>query len=274
MTKFPFCTGSDPRRIAWWATQLMRHVISAEHARSRGRHGLLRRWWCTERQAIGPQVGEASELDALARAAPIRRGGASRPKYRDEPADRGPGWQPAGCGEGVQAVAPQLLGHDIVADISALGALGQQIAYEVAEVLLRSGDVLTPMHERRDLSAVMLMLNERARLESLAGVAGLVAELGELFEVPGAPTFVPRDQDRFDVRGVLVQRRASHAGLLGDLRHVTARSLCLATSAAVVSRVAPRARHRDSATLNRLVAAPEGTSEGQSVWPGVMSPVS
>ena len=40
-----------------------------------------------------------------------------------------------------------------------------------------------------------------------------------MFEVAGDLTFVPGDQDRFDVGEVLVQRRASDAGLLGDLRH-------------------------------------------------------
>ena len=32
-------------------------------------------------------------------------------------------------------------------------------------------------------------------------------------------TFVPSDQDRFDIGVVLVQRRTSDAGLFGDLRH-------------------------------------------------------
>ena len=40
-----------------------------------------------------------------------------------------------------------------------------------------------------------------------------------MLEVGHDLTFVPGGQDRFDVREVLVQRRASDAGFLGDLRH-------------------------------------------------------
>ncbi len=53
-------------------------------------------------------------------------------------------------------------------------------------------------------------------LEPLAGVAGLVTEFDEMRKVAGDVTFVPGDQDRFDVWEVLVQRRTSDAGLLGD----------------------------------------------------------
>jgi hypothetical protein len=70
-------------------------------------------------------------------------------------------------------------------------------------VLLRSGIVLTPMDECREFAVVVLMGNQRVgledRLEPLARVAGLVADLGEIFEVAGDLSFVPGDQDRLDV---------------------------------------------------------------------------
>ncbi len=40
-----------------------------------------------------------------------------------------------------------------------------------------------------------------------------------MVEVAGDLTFVPSEQDRFDVREVFIQRRTSDAGRLGDLRH-------------------------------------------------------
>src|SRR6266511_153839 len=40
-----------------------------------------------------------------------------------------------------------------------------------------------------------------------------------MLEVSADLTLVPCDQDRLDVREVLVQRRTSDTGLLGDLRH-------------------------------------------------------
>ena len=70
---------------------------------------------------------------------------------------------------------------------------------------------------------VVLVGDERVGLEhsfeSSASIAGLVADFGELFEVAGDLTFVPGGQDRFDIREVLVQRRTSDAGFLGNLRH-------------------------------------------------------
>lgn len=42
----------------------------------------------------------------------------------------------------MQAVAGQLVGRDIVAQLAGAGAFPQQIADEVADVLVRPGDVL------------------------------------------------------------------------------------------------------------------------------------
>ena len=67
---------------------------------------------------------------------------------------------------------------------------------------------------------MVLVCNIRVSLEhsfeSLTSVAHSVPDRDEMFEVAGHLTFVPREQDRFDVREVLVQRRTSDAGLLGD----------------------------------------------------------
>ena len=70
---------------------------------------------------------------------------------------------------------------------------------------------------------MVLVCNMRVSLEhsfeSLTSVISLVPNRDEMIEVAGHLTFVPRQQDRFDVREVLVQCRTSDAGLLGDLRH-------------------------------------------------------
>ena len=81
------------------------------------------------------------------------------------------------------------------------------------------------MQECPDFGAVVLAAvgDEREclqhRFEPLAGVAGLVSEFGEMFEVACDVTLVPGEQDRFDVGEVLVQRRTSDTCLFGDLRH-------------------------------------------------------
>jgi hypothetical protein len=59
------------------------------------------------------------------------------------------------------------------------------------------------MQERREFGAVMLVGNERKGLEDsfepFASVASLIPNFGEIFEVASDVTFVPGDQDRFDV---------------------------------------------------------------------------
>ena len=134
------------------------------------------------------------------------RGAQPSQSDRDEPADRGLGRQAAGCREGVEAVARKLVRRDIVADVAGLCSVGQQVSDEVAELLLRSDDVLTSMQECREFDAefdaVVLVGNERVSFEysfeSLASVASLVPDFGEMFEVAGDLTFVPGEQDRFD----------------------------------------------------------------------------
>jgi len=117
-------------------------------------------------------------------------------------------------------------------------------------VLLGSGDVLASMQECGEFGAVVLVVNERVGLEyslqTLASVASLVAKLGELFEVAADLTFVPGDQDRFDVWEVLVQRRTSDARLRGDLRHRHRPQpvLCHERRGGVHGRVADRAAVR------------------------------
>jgi hypothetical protein len=90
---------------------------------------------------------------------------------------------------------------------------------------------------------MVLVGNERVGLEHgfepLASVASLVPDCGEIFEVAGDLPFVPGDQDRVDVREVLVQPVSS---AICDI--VSDRSPCSATSAAVVLRVASRTVRR------------------------------
>jgi len=96
----------------------------------------------------------------------------------------------------------------------------------VAELLLRSSDLLVSMQERGEFGVVVsvgLVGDEGVALEhsleSLASMASLVSDPSEMFEMAIDLTLMPGEQDRFDVGEVLVERRASDAGLLGDLRH-------------------------------------------------------
>jgi hypothetical protein len=47
----------------------------------------------------------------------------------------------------------------------------------------------------------------------------LIAQLGQVGELPCGVAFMPGNQDGFDVGVVLVERGSADAGLLGDLRH-------------------------------------------------------
>lgn len=63
--------------------------------------------------------------------------------------------------------------------------------------------MFTAMQDGRELDVVTLVGNEREgledRFEALASAVSSVSDFGEMFEVAGDMTFVPRDQDRFDV---------------------------------------------------------------------------
>ena len=125
--------------------------------------------------------------------------------------DRGLGWQAAGCCEGVQAVARELLRRDIIPNVAAFCALGQEVSDQVDELLLRPVDVLTAMQERAEFLAAVASTVVRDQgvglqhsFEPLGSAASLVPEFGEMFEVTDEVAFVPGEQDRFDVWEVLV----------------------------------------------------------------------
>jgi hypothetical protein len=147
----------------------------------------------------------------------------------------------------MQAVVRKLVRRDVTSDLAGLRSLGQQVTDHLDEMLTGSGEVLIAMQERRQFAVLMragLVGDEGVRLqhrfESFAGAVGLVADLGELFEVAGDLTFVPGEQDRLDVLEVLVQRRRPMPASSAICDIVTDRSPCSATSAAVVRRTASR----------------------------------
>jgi hypothetical protein len=50
----------------------------------------------------------------------------------------------------VEAVARELVRRDIVPEVAGLCGLGQQVSDHIAKLLVRSGDLLTSMQDRRD----------------------------------------------------------------------------------------------------------------------------
>ena len=72
-----------------------------------------------------------------------------------------------------------------------------------------------------------------------------------MFEVASDLKFVPGEQDRFDVWEVLVQRRTSDTGLLGNLRHRHRPQPVLGHQRR--SGVQDRVAHRAAVRLHRLV---------------------
>lgn len=193
-----------------------------------------RRWPVIKAKAAGMLMLEISGIDQsfpfmvrLSRGRRPGNGSAWRPqpgqRDLDEPVDRGLGRQAAGRCEGVEAIGRKLAGRDIIPEAASLCALGEQVSDEIAELLLRPGDVLTSMQARREFGAVVLVGNERVGLkhsfEPLASIASLVADCYKIFKVAADLTFVPGHENRFDVWEVLVKRRTTYAGLLGNLRH-------------------------------------------------------
>src|SRR3990170_6473686 len=84
--------------------------------------------------------------------------GGAQPGQRDpdKAANRGLGWQAARCREGVEQVARELIGGDVIPDVALLDTFDQQIAHKPTQLLLRSDDMLTSMQECGELGAVLL----------------------------------------------------------------------------------------------------------------------
>jgi len=78
----------------------------------------------------------------------------------------------------METVVRKLLRRDIIPEVTGLCALGQQVADDICEVLLRPGDVLISMQECREFGGVALVLNECVGLEHgfepLTSVSSLV----------------------------------------------------------------------------------------------------
>jgi len=128
----------------------------------------------------------------------------------------------ASCRDSMEAVAGQLLWGDVIADLAAGCALGQQVPDELVELLLGAGDVGPSMQQRGQVAAVMFVDDQciglQHRLEPRASVTSPVPDLGELCEVAGDLALVPGEKDRFHVREVLVQRGPADAGVASQVR--------------------------------------------------------
>jgi hypothetical protein len=83
--------------------------------------------------------------------------------------------------------------------------------------------VLAPVQQAGELVVAVLVLDvrvgEQNGLELVARGAGGVRDVGELLEVSGDLALVPGDEDRLDVREVLVQGGAADPGLRGYPGH-------------------------------------------------------
>jgi hypothetical protein len=176
----------------------------------------------------------------------------------DEPADRRRGRQVLGCGEGVQAVVGELLRRDIVPDIACLRSLGQKTAEKIEEPVTRVRDVLASMEERADPGVARpgrLADDRRVGLEdglqSLLGVDRPVADLGKTIEMFCDLTLVPGEQDRIDLRKVLVEGRPPDTRLRSDPRHRHGTEPVLGNQGR--RRVHDRVSHVAAVSLNRLV---------------------
>jgi|GEM_PF-5724038 len=102
----------------------------------------------------------------------------------------------------MQAVTGELGRRDVIAKVTGLLDLDEQASDQVNQLLLCQFDLLAPMQEPPELRAVLLTMvrDEGVRLqhgfEPLASIAGLVPEMGEVFDVVRDVTSVPGDQDR------------------------------------------------------------------------------
>ena len=162
----------------------------------------------------------------------------------------------AGRREGVETIACQLVGRNIVPEVAGLRTPDHQLTDEVPEMFPHPDDVLASMYESREFGVVGSPVDhERVRLEHrfepLVSSASPVPDLGEVLEMAGDETFVPGQQDRLDVRKVFVQRRTPDASLSGNPRHRHRRNPMLGHQRR--GGVQDRIAYRPPVRLNRLV---------------------
>ena len=126
----------------------------------------------------------------------------------------------------MEAIRHEFVWGDVVADVAGRRCVRDEVSDHVPEVMLRSGDLLVAVQQGCQLPVVVAMRfvdDQRVclehGLEALGGAAGLIASGGELREVAAHLSFMPRGEDRLDIREVLVQGRPSDPCELGDLGH-------------------------------------------------------
>ena len=124
----------------------------------------------------------------------------------------------------MQAVGGEFVGFGVVTDVACARGVGEDGADEVVQLSSWLGHLFVAVDECAELGAEPVpghpvhdaCVGRQHGVEPGAGVGGLFADGGELFEVRGDVAAVPGDQDRVDVGEVLVEGRAPDAGFLGD----------------------------------------------------------
>ena len=167
--------------------------------------------------------------------AALRSAGGAEPSQCDahKPSNCRLGWERTGRFESTETVIRKFGGGDVVADVAGPCGVGDEIADHCGEFPVRPGHVATSVEERGEggilkvslvmLRTVMLMIDEGVglehRLEAASRIPGLVTSFGEVFEMSGDLALMPRQEYRFDVGKVLVQRGPADSRFLGDPGH-------------------------------------------------------
>jgi hypothetical protein len=166
----------------------------------------------------------------------------------------------------VQAVGGQLVGRDVAAGRAVPGGLADQRGDERVQVRVSLGDVLAGVQQRGPVAAVAALadlgrVGPQDRFQP-GGRLRRLADVRQATEVRGDVPLVPGEQDRLDVREVLVERGAADAALPGDLGHGHAGQPVLGDQhgGGVEGRVADRVAVR----LDRLAPDPRHATDRTS----------
>jgi len=123
----------------------------------------------------------------------------------------------------MKAICREFVSSDVGTERSSVRSLDNQIPNELDEMTMSLKHMLATVQKSRQFGTVSLVryicISLKHRVKPRLGVAGVIANMLKMTEVPLYVTLVPGQKDGIEVRKILIERRPTDAGTLCNTRH-------------------------------------------------------